>query len=164
MTRGTGTPPPAADDRGARLTPISLSQAGAGDFDPLGDDREHSQEARAVVDQDPNTAWTTETYQAGDLQKPGVGVYVDAAPAVAARRLDLRTKRPGFTFQIRGATSGPPRELGGWRTLAEGQATETRVRVPLDTGGRRYRYYLVWITGLPEGEQSAEISEIHLYR
>jgi hypothetical protein len=35
-------------------------------------------------------------------------------------------------------------------------------RLTLDTGGRRYRYYLVWITKLPADEDRVEISEIAL--
>ena len=31
----------------------------------------------------------------------------------------------------------------------------------LDTAGRRYRYYLVWITGLPE-QNKADILELSL--
>ncbi|HYF26349.1 MAG TPA: protein kinase [Baekduia sp.] len=163
-TRGTGTPPAAQDERGRKLTPISLRQSGAGDFDPRGDQREHQGEVRLAVDQNPNTAWTTESYQGGAMGKDGVGVYVDAAPAVAARRLDVRTNRPGFAFTVYGAEQGPPQDLGGWTKLATSRATETRTRVPLDTGGRRLRYYLVWITALPEGASRAEVAEIFLYR
>ena len=43
-------------------------------------------------------------------------------------------------------------------------ATERRTRVNLDLGRTRLRYYLVWITALPPGEESVEISEIRLFR
>jgi len=39
---------------------------------------------------------------------------------------------------------------------------QKRNDVPLDTGSTRFRYYLVWITNLPPGKDSAEISEISL--
>ncbi len=37
-------------------------------------------------------------------------------------------------------------------------------RVRLQLEGRRYRYYLIWMTALPPGMQSASIAELTLYR
>ena len=37
-------------------------------------------------------------------------------------------------------------------------------RISLDTAGRRFRYYLLWITKLPPGQPNAEIAEFTLYR
>jgi hypothetical protein len=37
-------------------------------------------------------------------------------------------------------------------------------QINLDTGGRRFRYYLAWITKLPPGKQTAEINELTLYQ
>ncbi|MEA2176910.1 MAG: hypothetical protein QOG77_207, partial [Solirubrobacteraceae bacterium] len=48
--------------------------------------------------------------------------------------------------------------------LAPIRQTKARTRVPLDPEGKRYRYYLVWITKLPEGERAVEIGEIRLFR
>ena len=45
----------------------NLGQASAHDYDPLGDHKEHPNEVKLVVDSDPNTYWTTETYQNGNL-------------------------------------------------------------------------------------------------
>jgi hypothetical protein len=39
---------------------------------------------------------------------------------------------------------------------------EAKQRFNLDTGGKRYRYYLVWITALPPGADLVEIGEIGL--
>ncbi|MEA2462105.1 MAG: hypothetical protein QOH90_2282, partial [Actinomycetota bacterium] len=36
--------------------------------------------------------------------------------------------------------------------------------VRIDPEGKRYRYYLVWITKLPEGARAVEIGEIRLFR
>ena len=81
--RGTGTrnvkPPPG-------LQSVSLGQSRAKDFDPFGGDGEHPAEAKAVVDQDTNSTWSTERYDGGVINnKPGVGIYVDAKPSVAAK-------------------------------------------------------------------------------
>jgi hypothetical protein len=102
--RGTGTrnvkPPPG-------LRSVSLGQSRAKDFDPFGGDGEHPTEAKAVVDQDTQSTWSTEA------------------------------------------------------TIDQ---TRTRTRVRLDTNGKRYRYYLVWITKLPPEQSTVQIAEIRLFR
>jgi eukaryotic-like serine/threonine-protein kinase len=161
--RGTGTrnaPPPSPGLEG-----VSLRQSGAHDFDPLGTGGEHPDEAKAVVDQDPSTTWSTETYQDGNLGKAGVGIYVDAKPRVAARVMQVLTPTPGFAADVFAAPGGgpAPAQLEGWKKVGSLNAERTKNRVDLATGGRRYRYYLVWLTSLPPGRSSAEISEIRLF-
>jgi tRNA A-37 threonylcarbamoyl transferase component Bud32 len=162
--RGTGQRPGAKPPPGLRA--VSLRQDGANDFDPPpGDGAEHSDQVRAVVDDDPNSTWSTEQYQGGTLNnKPGVGIYVDAKPGVAARAIEIRTPTPGWQGRVYGAKSGPPDTLDGWKELGAIDSAERRTRVPLDTAGNRFRYYLVWITKLPPGGDKAEISEIVLFR
>jgi len=169
--RGTGPPrerPPAG------LQALSLGQKAAHDFDPFGGDGEHPEQTSFVLDRDPETTWSTERYSAG-LNKPGVGIYVDAKPRVAAVALQVRTTEAGWTGEVYGAERGPPEQLSGWTKLAGPLVvSETRARFPLQTGGRAYRFYLVWITklsGQGEGlttttgtQQSVFISDITLYR
>ena len=163
--RGTGTPKPRVGTTaptGSRG--VSLKQSAARDFDPKGTpvQEEHPDEARRVGDNDPNTAWTTESYSPGALeQKGGVGVYVDADPTAAAVRIDIDTSTPGWRGQVYGAPAGPaPDKLEDWVPLTDiGQAERTNA-LPLD--GTRYRYFLVWIDQLPPGERSVEIEEIAL--
>src|SRR3954452_14168092 len=75
--RGTGVTPGAQKPPGT--VHVSLARDAAHDYDPFGGDGEHATEVNAVLDRDPNTAWSTESYASG-LQKPGVGVYLDAKP------------------------------------------------------------------------------------
>ncbi len=163
--RGTGTPKPrpgVVAPTGSE--PISLKQSGAHDFDPKGTPTpsEHPEEAKRVVDQIPSTAWSTENYNAGALeQKGGVGVYVDAAPAAAAVRIDVDTLTPGWRGVIYGANgSAPPMTLEGWKALTDIGEAQRSNELPLD--GARYRYFLVWIDQLPPGKRSVEIAEISL--
>jgi serine/threonine-protein kinase len=161
--RGTGTrnftPPPG-------LKSISLGQSRAKDFDPFGGDGEHPAEAKAVVDQDTNSTWSTEQYDGGVINnKPGVGIYVDANPGVAARAIDVISPTLRWQGTIYAAPNGPPpTKLDGFKKLASIDQSKTRTRVKLDPGGNRYRYYLVWITKLPPGKSSVEIAEIRLFR
>jgi tRNA A-37 threonylcarbamoyl transferase component Bud32 len=158
--RGTGQ---RAQGSGAGGPAVSLGQQAARSFDPPpGDGNEHSDQARFALDDDPATSWSTETYSA--FTKPGVGLYVDAAPGVVAHAIGLATPTPGFNAEVYGAQSGPPSTLAGWTKLATAPDVQRSQRIGLSTGTTRYRYYLIWITALPPGVKSAEISELVLYR
>jgi eukaryotic-like serine/threonine-protein kinase len=161
--RGTGTrnvkPPPG-------LRSVSLGQSRAKDFDPFGGDGEHPIEAKAVVDQDTKSTWSTERYDGGTLNnKPGVGIFVDAKPGVAARAMDVISPTREWRGEIYVAPNGPtPRKLDDFRKLSPISQSKTRTRVRLATNGKRYRYYLVWITKLPPEASTVEIAEIRLFR
>jgi serine/threonine-protein kinase len=161
--RGTGTrnvkPPPG-------LKSVSLGQSRAKDFDPFGGDGEHPAEAKAVVDQDTNSTWSTERYDGGQLNnKPGVGIYVDAKPSVAARAIDVISPTHDWQGDIYAAPNGPPpTQIDGFTKLASITQDKTRTRVKINSPGKRYRYYLVWITKLPPEQSSVQIAEIRLFR
>jgi eukaryotic-like serine/threonine-protein kinase len=153
----------------AGLTVVSVAKNSAHDYDPQGDKEEHHEEAFRAVDRDNDTAWTTESYQGGQITKPlangatpGVGLYVDAKPKVDATKMEIQTPTPGWRATIYGAPPGKaPQSLDGWTKLGGGVVARKTQRFTL-TGNTAYRYYLVWITRLPEGESKAEISEIAL--
>jgi tRNA A-37 threonylcarbamoyl transferase component Bud32 len=165
IQRGTGPGRNAAPPPGTRV--VSVQRASAHAYDPVGGDGEHDDQASRVVDRDPGTMWTTESYTDGiaGANKPGVGIYVDAKPQVAAVELQVQTQQPGFRATIYAAPSGPVPDAvpAGWTKLASGTVNTGDKRFKLDTGGKPYRYYLVWITKLGEGDERAEISEIRLY-
>jgi eukaryotic-like serine/threonine-protein kinase len=145
---------------------VSLGQGSAHDYDPLGTGGEHPEQTSFAVDANPTTAWSTENYNGGDLNKAGVGIYIDAAPAPVGRQLRLTTPTPGFSAEIYGARTGPPADVPDprWVKLAASASVRTHQRFALNTHGRRYRFYLVWITKLPPGKTRAQIAEIALYR
>jgi serine/threonine-protein kinase len=149
---------------------VSVKRTSAQDFDPLGDDDEHADEASLAVDKDPGTAWTTESYSGGTLAgKDGVGLYVDAAPGVAATLIELDTPDAGWRVEIHVAEDGPapdaaPGVGNEWQRVGGGTVKRKRQRFKLRTEDTPYRYYLVWITQLPEGEERVEISDVSLFR
>jgi hypothetical protein len=113
--------------------------------------------------------WTTETYSTGDLQKDGVGISIDAGTddggGIVGKRLVVRTKTPGFTAAIYGATDGAPEVLDGWTELAEPvEINEERFGFDINETEREYRHYLVWITALPPEGDKVELSEIFLFQ
>jgi serine/threonine-protein kinase len=162
--RGGGTSTPAPSEQ-----IVSVKRTSASDFDPLGDQEEHSEEATLAVDQDPGTAWTTEGYQNDTLNKPtgepGVGLYIDAVPGVNGRALEIQTEVPGWEMELYGATERPPADewpSDVWTKLGGGTVEKRKQRFELDTGDKEYRYYLVWITKLPPGEDSVAINQVTL--
>jgi serine/threonine-protein kinase len=159
--RGTGAPPGKSPPG---LSAVGLAQNAATDYDPIGDQHEHPEQADFVLDRNPSTTWSTETYQA--FAKDGVGIYVDARPGVVARALEVRSPTPGYSATVYGARTGPPAAIQdpGWQQLAAKASVPNRFRFQLATRGVRYRYYLVWITALPPGSTKVSISELTLFR
>jgi eukaryotic-like serine/threonine-protein kinase len=168
--RGTGTQH-AAPPKG--LAAISLKQNGASDFDPLGiPQSENPSQADFAIDRNPTTTWNTESYGPGaQLPKAGVGIYVDADPGVPAKSMQVDTPEPGFTAEVfasdrqpsRDATDPPEKEGIFTLVAAPRPITERTVKIPLNTVGHPFRYYLLWITRLPPSGQ-AKVAEIFLFR
>jgi tRNA A-37 threonylcarbamoyl transferase component Bud32 len=148
---------PSAD---GKVTAVSLGQSRAHDFDPYGDHGEHGQDVGRVVDADPGTSWTTEHYTGGVFPtgKPGVGLYLDAAPGVIGKRMDIRTSTTGWAGKIYVSNDVNPAatDLTDWKDIgASFTADKKKFSVDLDTAGQKFRYYLIWITKLPPSGQVA---------
>jgi serine/threonine-protein kinase len=172
--RGTGVA--AGVSSSAGLVPVPLSQTAAHDYNPFGTGPENRDRIQNVVDSDPNTSWSTQQYYAGTLEKAGgvgTGLYLDAAPGVLAKAIEIQTPTPGFGVQIYAAPE-PPVELAygsstpltarGWQgPVGATSAVRNHTRVAI-TVGKPFRYYLVWITTLPRGSESASISDLTLFR
>jgi tRNA A-37 threonylcarbamoyl transferase component Bud32 len=164
--RGTGAGRVSATPAGTKV--VSVGGASAHAYDPLGDKQEHSDAASRVVDRDPGTVWTTESYTAGiaGAGKSGVGIYVDAKPSVDAMTLQIQTPQPGWKTTVYGAPPGAtPRTVpAGWKKIGGGTVKSADQRFKLETGGTPFRYYLVWITKLAPGSERAQIAEIRLFQ
>lgn len=148
---------------------VSVSQTAARAYDPFGtgDLRdEHDEQAPNLVDGNPTTTWTTETYKTPTLPKAGVGVYIDAKPGVKASRIEIQSETPGWSGEVYAAPDGPiPTTVpgGGWVKAATITDAARTVSVPLDaTASKEFRYFLVWITALPEGEGTVALREVVL--
>ncbi len=157
------------------LEPVQLSDTAAHDYNPFGTGPESRDQVPNVIDGDPNTTWSTEQYYEGTLKKPGgvgLGIYLDAAPGVEARALEIQTPTPGFAVQIYAAGSieelpygnSTPLSARGWQGPLGASAhvgNGQRIRI---SAARPFRYYLLWITTLPPGQESATINELTLFR
>jgi hypothetical protein len=150
---------------------ISICSTCVAAYNPYGLDGDTSQNNAAApeaVDGKPDTAWTTETYYSGKLVgKPGVGIYVKTARTVSAHTLTVLTSTPGWNATIYGTTQQPQAADftgSGWVKLGSASKVTKSYSFNLDASSSGYRYYLVWITQLPAGGQSASVNEIKLYR
>jgi eukaryotic-like serine/threonine-protein kinase len=172
--RGTGTPPNVAPRPG--LTPVSLAQNAAHDYNPFGTGPENRDLVQNAIDGDPNTTWSTAQYYEGTLKKAGgvgVGLYVDAAPGVLAKAIEIQTPTPGFALQIYVANEinlsppyGDPTPLlaRGWQgPVGHSDYAHNRERLSLNVP-QRFRYYLVWLTTLPPGMNMASIANLTLFK
>jgi serine/threonine protein kinase len=143
-TRDDNGLPLVGDNENADAAPVRI-QALA-DYDPPeggGDGVEHPDEVDRATDGDPSTYWTTERYS--DFEsKDGVGVVLQTARPVALGRLIVRSDTPGFEAVVK---AGAKRD-GPFEDVSESAQVGTRTAFELDTGGKDYRYYLLWITSL----------------
>jgi hypothetical protein len=173
--RGTGTAADVTSRPG--LTQVALSQTAAHGYNPFGTGPENRDQIDNLVDNDPNTTWSTEQYYEGTLKKAGgvgLGVYLDAAPGVVGKALAIQTPTPGFAVQIYVAQhidlsqpygSSTALLARGWEGPVGASArVRSGERIQLRVQGRRYRYYLMWMTTLPAGRESATVADLTLFR
>jgi eukaryotic-like serine/threonine-protein kinase len=148
--RNNGSP---ASNAGGGSGVTSLTATGA--YDPFGTNGENDANAYKATDDNPSTYWETEQYyDAPRLNKPGVGLVLDAKSAVQLHQLDVATSTPGFDAVIRAGDSPTnfPDTVSTSQTVP-GTATFTIV-------GKPHRYYLLWITRLGPSYKTAQINEV----
>ena len=130
-----------------------LSATGA--YDPYGTGGENDARAKYATDNNGTTYWETERYyNAPSLNKPGVGLVLDAKSSVQLHQLGVATMTPGFTAVIRAGDSATsfPDTVSTSQTV-QGNTTFTIV-------GKPHRYYLLWITRLGQNYNTARINEV----
>jgi serine/threonine-protein kinase len=93
-----------------------------------------------------------------------VGLYLDAYPHANVHEVVIDTSTPGFSARIYARNSTPNRDtFAGWTPLTSVASVAGHQRVAVNTGGRTYRYYLIWITRLPPNQNLASVNEVTLY-
>jgi hypothetical protein len=89
---------------------------------------------------------------------------VDAGRGIVARRLDVTADPSDYEAQVYAAPSGAvPPNLDGWTSVSSLTSVGSRAQIQIETQGKSYQYYLLWITKLPPGGQ-AGIAELKLLR
>ncbi len=169
--RGTGVTPGVRSTPG--LVPVRLAQESAHSYNPFGTEEEDPAQVGNIVDADAATTWSTEYYHEDTLApKPGTGVYVDAAPGVEVKKVEIQTPTPGLEMAIYASDSFKELPYGdsaslkarGWHQLAGSVVVGANQSIALRPVDHPYRYYLFWITRLPPESESAQIAEVTLFR
>jgi serine/threonine-protein kinase len=167
---GTGNlnakaPSSSSTSGGPSLKQVRLCQSCAFGFNPLGTPANEHPDASLAIDNQVGTAWTTQTYYSGALNKAGVGLYVDARPTTAARVLRLISTTPGFTATVYARKDQPPLiwPESGWTKISAPTVVSHNQDIRLTGSSTKYRFYLVWITSLG-GHPSLALDEVTLYR
>ncbi|MFL5842993.1 MAG: protein kinase domain-containing protein [Thermoleophilaceae bacterium] len=144
----------------AGVTRVKFS--GVDDYDPQGDQRESPNSVKLAIDGNRKTRWATEHYRDGlpGANKSGVGLWVRTSKPVAATELDLISPFANWQGAVYGADGEVPKDIRGWQRLSRTFTAKSVNKIPLDTAGRPFDHYLVWITKLA-GEQ-AGIMELSL--
>ena len=126
-------------------------------YDPFGSPvgQEHNDKAHYATDGDSRTYWETESYNDHpNLDKPGVGLILDADKSVQLQQLAFSTGTPGFVAEIKGSDSA-----GGFSdVVAPPQTTGSVTKYKIHGGP--FRYYLIWITKLGGNYSQAVINEV----
>jgi eukaryotic-like serine/threonine-protein kinase len=128
-----------------------VKMLGVTSYDPLGDQEEHGELAGDATDGDPATAWKTESYR--DFNKNGVGLVVSAPRSVALSRMTVAADGD-FEAKIQASSSlnsGFVDVSGDWQKVFE------RKSFKIDTNGKDFRYYMIWLRLPTSGGQ------VHIY-
>lgn len=157
---------PTAARPGAAAPPalVDLTRVVVDDYDPSGDDTEQDGEVVNAYDADPDTAWRTDRYRTarfGGL-KPGVGLLLDLRRSTALARVEVDGSAAGVRYELR-AGDRLGADASSLAVVATGGGERARMTPPAGAAGR---YWLVWVTELPEdaGGFRLGVEELRLLR
>jgi hypothetical protein len=129
---------------------------GVGDaYSSPGHPDSHADTAPLATDGSASTSWITQTYgdQAFGGLLTGLGLVLVAGNPVKLAHLTVTTTTPGFTAEVQVGDS----QSGPFTVDSSSRTVGARTTFTLD--GHSGRYYVVWITQLPPGNNAA-ISEV----
>lgn len=145
--------------------PLDIVEATA--FDPHGSSPEHPSLAPLAIDGDASTAWRTLTYfDPLELQKPGVGLYVDLGEVLDLYGVNLTLLESDADLEIRIAPEADAAPTGSeedWDVVATVTSAEETVEIEFEDEAAS-RFLLVWFTRLPpvDGDFSGGIAEVEV--
>ncbi|MGK2958053.1 MAG: protein kinase domain-containing protein [Acidimicrobiales bacterium] len=137
---------------GLQVGPLEpLAIAGVSSFDPFGSGGEHDDKLSHIVDDNPETGWTTERYQKPDVAgfKQGVGFILSLEQATRVETLELETPTVGWqaSFYVANEIKDDLASWGEPVAIKEGLSGA----ISVDLHGRSGSHVLVWITHLGDG-------------
>ena len=132
----------------------------ADDFDPQGNPpEENPADAKNAVDGDPDTSWSTSTYQqqlgpAG--LKTGVGLLLDLGASKEVEAVQVQLAGTGTEFSLF-LTDDRPTEVGGLTAADLEELPDGTVGLTGDESGR---YLVVWLTALSDTDDGRFRGEV----
>ena len=140
---------------GGTSGPIQLAASNA--YDPEGDGQENDGLVANATDGNVSTDWHTEHYRTADFGnlKSGVGLVLDAGSPVRPSSITIESSTPGYTADIKAGESSD----GPFDTVSSPMEVGSRTTFRLSIDPAR-RYYLIWITKLPEDRRRAAVNEV----
>ncbi len=148
-----------------RPLPVVRDVAGAQVWQAPGQDADDDNptEIDLTVDDDEETAWSSDAYPNGLGVKPGVGVAVALTEEAELQHLLVQTPSTGAEFTVYALPTGTdpdtvtdPRDLP---ELAEGSLRSGHNSIELDTAPLADGL-LLWVTALPENDEEITIAEL----
>jgi serine/threonine-protein kinase len=126
--------------------------------DPYGDEQENDSGMYLVRDGDPLTAWKSENYYDGTLNKPGVGMLFDLGRARTVTGFRLQTPYPDYRFAV--VVGNDPSAMIASARPTFTAADDMRESIEPATG----RYVLLWITSIVQTDDGhrAEVGEFRV--
>ncbi len=127
-------------------------------YDPFGDGSENDGGVPLATDGDPDTAWRSENYFDGRLNKEGVGLLFDLGTSRTVTGFRLTTPAPGFRFAV--LVGENPSTLAAADGPTFEATADMRERIEPAEG----RYVLLWVTTVvPTGDGNrAEVGEFEV--
>ena len=128
-------------------------------MDPApGDGHENDSGMPFVADGDPLTAWKSENYFDGRLNKPGVGMLFDLGSPQTVTGFRLQTPYPGYRFTV--VVGDDPTAMVGAASATFTATADMRESIEPATG----QYVLLWITTVVPTDDGnrAEVGEFRV--
>ena len=154
--------PDSTEPGGEAEATIPLTPSEVVSFDPEGDGQENPDELGALVDGDPQTAWSSDRYNSrnfGNL-KPGLGLIVTLSAAKKAAGLEVDSAQGGWSAQVYAADS-PAEQLVGWGEPIS-RVESAGVSERIDVGARTVGAVLIWFTDLGPESNRLTITELRV--
>jgi eukaryotic-like serine/threonine-protein kinase len=137
----------------------TVALSGVTAYDPFGSPpgQEHNSAAPLATDKNGSTYWETEQYHSSfaAIGKPGVGLVLRTAQPVTLKQIGIATATPNFTAVIKAGDSPG----GPWADVSSSQTIQSGTPISLNASGA-HSYWLIWITALPQGQESVRINEV----
>jgi hypothetical protein len=147
-TSGTTTP------SGRTANPILLDTDAASTYNPGGYPASYFGDPGLAIDGEPSTSWTAQVEpKVAPLMAAGLALDMKTPHQLGS--LEVITSTPGFTVEVFGANGSKLPETitdPAWKKL-KGSHTITKktATIKLGTGGRTFRFLLLWLTKAPAG-------------